>query len=536
MASTAHSRTLPIAPRQSQATTRFSSADFARWRDLITLAEGPHDEINVMAPFTGDFFSYIWAGQPTDMQLALDRARAAQPAWAATPIAERKAIMLRFHDLLLNNQARLLDLIQLETGKARQHAIEDALETPLTTRHYAFRAEKLLKSRNVHSPLPLLTRTRVNQLPVGVVGIIAPWNYPLTLAMSDATPALLAGNTVVLKPSELTPFTALYGLELLYEAGLPRDAMQIVTGYGPDLGPTLIAGSNYVSFTGSTATGKIIARQAADNLIGCSLELGGKNPMIVLDDADLGRAARNATLGCFSNAGQLCISMERLYVQSSVYDRFMALFLKAVQNMVLNTQYDYSADMGTLISAAQLAKVQQHVDDAVAKGATVLAGGRHRPEIGPFFFEPTVLTDITPEMLVAQTETFGPVVSIYRFDRVDDMIALANDTPYGLNASLWTRDIKRGHAIARRIETGTVNINDAYRPIWLTTDAPMGGMKQSGLGRRHGDGGLLKYTESQTVSVQRFMTVAPPKGISVNAFVKIMTTLARAIKLIPGWR
>lgn len=536
MATITQDRNTVLTQASGRAVPTFDEADFARWRELITLSDAPHEKIQVIAPFTGDFFSYVWAGQPTDVHLALQKARAVQPIWADTPIQERKAIMLRFHDLVLQHQERLLDLVQLETGKARQHAAEDVIEPPTTTRYYAYRAARFLKPRQAHSVLPIITRARVNHVPVGVVGIIAPWNYPFALAVSDATPALLAGNTVILKPSELTPFSALYALELLHEAGLPRDVMQIVTGYGPDLGPALMSGVDYVCFTGSTATGRIIAQQAAERLIGCSLELGGKNPMIVLADADLKRAARNAVLACFSNAGQLCISIERLYVQSGVYDAFVELFLQNVRRMKLNARFDFSADMGSLLSEAQLKKVQAHVADAVQKGATVLVGGKARPDLGPYFYEPTVLANVTPEMRVAQEETFGPVVSLYRFETVEEAIQLANDSSYGLNASIWTRNIKRGHQIARRIACGTVNINDGYRPMWITTDAPMGGMKQSGLGRRHGPEGLLKYTEAQTVAVQRFLTIEPPRGVSFTLFLKSMTWLVRIIRRVPFWR
>lgn len=536
MATTTDKQAPPTLTTQKLPVEFADMAKFDRWAKLVTLTDADRNEIPVVAPYTGDILGYIPAGQPTDMQLAIERARTAQTEWAAMSVRQRKAIFVRYHDLLIARKQEILDIIQLESGKARLHAVEEAFETPFTTRHYALRAEKLLKPKRVKSPFPMFTATRVNHVPVGVVGIIAPWNYPLTLAMSDAVPAMLAGNTVILKPSEVTPYTALYALELLYEAGLPRDVMQIVTGYGPEIGPTLIAGVDFVCFTGSTPVGRLIAEQAGKQLIGCSLELGGKNPMIVLNDADISRTVDGAVRACFSNTGQLCISIERLYVQDGIYDRFVEKFVEAVQAMRVRADYDMRTQMGSLVSQQQLEKVKQHVEDAIAKGATVLAGGNHRPDIGPYFYEPTVLADVSPDMLVVQEETFGPVVSIYRFNTVDEAVQLANDTPYGLNASIWTRDVAAGHKLAPRILSGTININEGYSATWISTDAPMGGMKQSGLGRRHGNNGLLQYTEPQTVSVQRILPIAPPRGVSPPLYVALLMAILRMMRHIPGLR
>jgi succinate-semialdehyde dehydrogenase/glutarate-semialdehyde dehydrogenase len=265
------------------------------------------------------------------------------------------------------------------------------------------------------------------------------------------------------------------------------------------------------------------------------MELGGKNAMLVLDDADLDRAVEGAVRACFSSSGQLCISIERMYVQDGIYDRFVPRFVQAVKDMKVGAAYDYSVAMGSLTSPAQVEAVRGHVADAVAHGATVLAGGRARPDLGPMFFEPTVLVDTPPAAQCYAAETFGPLVSLYRFTDVEDAIARANDTEYGLNASLWTRNINRGYEIAARLRAGTVNLNEAFAAAWGSVDAPMGGMGASGLGRRHGSEGLLKYTEAQTVARQRISNLAPPLGLSDAVFAQALTFGLAALKRL-GWK
>ena len=368
------------------------------------------------------------------------------------------------------------------------------------------------------------------------MGIIAPWNYPLTLSISDAIPALAAGNGVVLKPDGQTPFIALRGVELLEDAGLPRGLMQVVTGSGAELGSHIIEGSDFMMFTGSTATGRKVAAQAGEQLIGASMELGGKNAMIVMADANLARAAEGAERALFSNAGQLCISIERLFVHESVADDFTRRLVERVRAMKLGTELDYSAAMGSLASQAQLDTVEAHVDDAVSKGAEVLAGGRARPDIGPYFYEPTLLTRVSDGMTLFRDETFGPVVAISRFSSEEEVVARANDSDYGLNFSLWTRDLSRGREIGSRLRAGTVNVNEGYIAAWASVDAPMGGMKASGLGRRHGASGITKYTEQQTVAIQRGMPIAPPPGMPHPLWAKAMTASLRLLRRTPGIR
>jgi succinate-semialdehyde dehydrogenase/glutarate-semialdehyde dehydrogenase len=386
------------------------------------------------------------------------------------------------------------------------------LDVANTARYYANEAASVLESEDRAGAIPGLASARVHHEPVGVVGAISPWNYPLTLAISDLLPALLAGNGAVLKPDESTPFTALWIAELLSACGLPEDLLAVVPGEGPALGPALIESVDFVQFTGSTAVGREVAERAGRELVPASMELGGKNPLLVLADADVEAAAEGAVTACFSNAGQLCISAERLYVHTDVYDGFLDAFVGATRDLDLGAGYGYGADVGSLLDADQLAKTRDHLDDAVEKGADVLTGGRERPDLGPYFHEPTVLTGVEAGMTLHREETFGPVAAVYEVGGVGEAVRRANDSPYGLNASVWTGSEERGEAVAERIDCGTVNVNDAYAAAWGAVDAPMGGMNDSGLGRRHGPEGLLKFTESKTVATNRGPVLGGPPG------------------------
>jgi succinate-semialdehyde dehydrogenase/glutarate-semialdehyde dehydrogenase len=502
----------------------------------VTVLPGFHETVAVHAPATGRLLGTVPKGTAADVREAVRRARKAQEDWFHRTVAERAEPILRFHDLVIERQDEVLDLIQLESGKARKHAFEEVADTAIVARYYAHHADDLLAPQRRQGALPGITVAWEHHHPVGVVGIIAPWNYPLSLAVTDAIPALLAGNGVVLKPDRQTPFTALWAIDLLEEAGLPAGLFQVVAGEGAELGTPLIEECDFLAFTGSTATGRKVARQAGERLIGCSLELGGKNAMIVLADADLDAAVAGAIRGCFSSAGQLCIAIERLYVHESLYHPFVDRFVAAAKALRLGAGLDYDSDMGCLISAEQLAKVDAHVKDAVAKGAHLRAGGRPRPDLGPTFYEPTILTAVTPEMVLFHEETFGPVVAVYRFESVNDAVEQANASRYGLNASVWTADTDLGHRVAARLQAGTVNVNEAYAAAWASVDAPMGGFKDSGLGRRHGAQGILKYTEPQTIAIQRGIPLAAPAGVADEAFSRAMSVTLKALRHIPGLR
>jgi len=499
-------------------------------------AVGPREAMEVEKPFTGETLGRVARCEEEDVERAVLDARAAQAGWASTSLDRRAAILLRFHDLVLARQDEVLDLIQLETGKARRHASEEVLDVAIVSRYYANTASRHLRARRRRGALPLLTATWEYRHPLGVVAIIAPWNYPLTLAISDATPALIAGNGVVIKPDGHTPYSALWGMELLEEAGMPHGLIQVVTGSGAKLGPHLIDRVDYVMFTGSTHTGRTVARQAAERLIGCSMELGGKNAMIVLDDAHIGKAVEGADRALFSNAGQLCTAIERLYVHEAIAEEYVRRLVEHTGKMRLGAELAYGPDMGSLISAEHFEVVRGHVEDAVAKGACVLTGGRPRPDLGPHFYEPTLLQDVREDMSLFADETFGPVVAISTFATDDEIIERANQSVYGLNFSVWTEDAARGRELATRLHAGTVNVNEGYAATWASVDAPMGGFKQSGLGRRHGRHGIQKYTEEQTISIQRLLPLAPPPPMSDKLWVRLMTLALRVMRRLPGVR
>ncbi|MQA09829.1 MAG: aldehyde dehydrogenase family protein [Pseudonocardiaceae bacterium] len=482
------------------------------------------------AVYTGGSLADMPQSATDDVAHAVRVARGVQPGWAGTDIGERVQVLRRFHDLLLEHQDTVVDLIQAETGKARRHAFDECLEPALTTGYYLRKGAKALRSRRLEGMMPFLVGARQHRQPKGVVGIISPWNYPFALAISDVVPALLAGNAVVLKPDTQTSLSPLFGVELLRRAGVPEGVVQVVLGEGPVVGTSVVENVDYVCFTGSTRTGRDVAQRAGARLIGCSLELGGKNPMLVLDDADLDRAARAAVSACFTNAGQVCLCAERLYVHESVRAAFLDRFLARIGKLRLAASYEYDADIGSLTSARQLQAVSRFVDDAKSKGATVLTGGRARPDIGPYFYEPTVLTGVTKNMACFAEETFGPVVAVYSFTSDDDALAMANASEYGLNGCVFTRDVRRGRHVGSRLRVGSVNINDGFAAAYGSTDAPMGGMGSSGLGRRHGVEGIQKYTETQAIATQRAGLFPPPRWMPYRPFARAVTATLRGLR------
>ncbi|MFN8089997.1 MAG: succinic semialdehyde dehydrogenase [Mycobacterium sp.] len=512
-----------------------SEAVFDRLRGLAALADADNRPTRtIVEVFTGKPLTTIPVGTAEDVDVAFAAARTAQAEWAQRPVSERLAVVRRYRDLVIKNREFLMDLLQAEAGKARWAAQEEIVDLMANANYYARVGAKLLKPHNVQALLPALGKTTVGYQPKGVVGVISPWNYPMTLTASDSVPALLAGNAVVLKPDSQTPYCALACAELLYQAGLPRALYAVVPGPGSVVGTAITEQCDYLMFTGSSATGSQLAEHAGRRLIGFSAELGGKNAMIITRGANLDKVAKAATRACFSNAGQLCISIERIYVEKDIADEFTQKFGDAVRKMKLGTAYDFSVDMGSLISEGQLKTVSAHVDDATSKGAKVIAGGKARPDIGPLFYEPTVLADVTPEMECAANETFGPLVSIYPVIDVEEAIEKANDTEYGLNASVWAGSTAEGQKIAARLRSGTVNVDEGYAFAWGSLSAPMGGMGLSGVGRRHGPEGLLKYTESQTIATARVLNLDPPFGMPAVMWQKALLPIVRSVMMLPG--
>jgi acyl-CoA reductase-like NAD-dependent aldehyde dehydrogenase len=492
---------------------------------------GSGDPVTTYAPWTEKPIVTVPMATADDISSAFQRARLAQHEWAALSAIERAKPFAALHDLVIGND-ELIDIIQLETGKSRYSAYEETVDIAGLALYYARNAPGFLKPRRRKGAIPLATRTRELRVPKGVVAVISPFNYPLSLGVCDAVPALLAGNAVVHKPDTQTALTALFARELLVAAGLPAQLWQVVVGEPADIGPCLIDEADQVCFTGSSAAGRRIAAAAAERLIGCTLELGGKNPMVVLDDANLSKAANGAARACFSTAGQLCMSTERLYVAASVYDDFVAKLVDRTKKLALGSGFGFGYDIGSLTSARQLDTVCSHVEEAKRLGATVLTGGTARPDLGPYFYEPTILADVTSEMRLCADETFGPVVSVYPFRDDDEAVRLANDTEFGLNASVWTRDVRRGRRVAERIRAGTVNINEGYGSAYSSNDAPMGGMKASGQGRRHGEHGLLEYVELQTVASQHVIGFDPMPGLSPEQNAKLIKSTYRLMKLL----
>ena len=373
--------------------------------------------------------------------------------------------------------------------------------------------------------------------PVGVVGNITPWNFPFTLSVSDVVSALIAGNAVVVKPDEHTPYSAIYAALLLEEAGLPADLFQVVAGYGPVAGSALIDEVDFVMFTGSTEVGRVVSEHAGRRLVSAAMELGGKNAAIVLADADLDVTIPGISRAVYANGGQLCISMERIYVDAAIAEEFTARFVDHTRQLTMTSDFDFSSVLSSLINREHLDNVHSHVEDAVAKGATLLTGGKPRPDVGPLFYEPTVLSDVEESMILCNSETFGPVVSIYPFSEVEDAIAASNNSDLGLNFSVWTANTRRGVDIASRLHAGTVGVNDGYAAAWSSYDAPMGGMKASGISRRHGAIGMLKYTETQTVAVQRGIPAfAPPPGLDYETYQRVLGPALKVLKRVPFYK
>jgi acyl-CoA reductase-like NAD-dependent aldehyde dehydrogenase len=492
------------------------------------------DEIRVENPATGEFVASVPRIAPADVAALVARARAAQPAWEALGFDGRGEILRRAQKWVVENSDRIARTIVSETGKTYDDAlIAEIGYVASAFGFWAKHAPRFLGDEKVRASSPFLVGRRlvVRYRPLGVIGVIGPWNYPLTNSFGDCIPALAAGNSAVLKPSQSTPLTSLLMAEGLRESGLPEDVYLVAAGDGA-AGEALIDEVDMIMFTGSTATGKRVLERAARTLTPVSLELGGKDPMIVLADADVERAANSAVYASMQNGGQTCVSIERVYVEAPIYDDFVDRVARKVSALRQGVpDGPGSVDVGAMTFAPQLDVVSRHVEEARAAGARVLVGGRASHQQGGRFYAPTVLADVDHSMSCMTEETFGPTVAIMRVSDADEAVRLANDSPYGLAASVFGKDVARAEQVARRIEAGAACVNDAQLN-YFALELPMGGWKESGMGSRHGAPGIRKYCRQQSLLITR---LAPKREIHMFPYRARTTRLiAQALKLFYG--
>ncbi len=494
--------------------------------------DGAGDSIKVSNPATGLLVATLPACTPQQVAEMAARARRAQPAWHAQGFDARGKILRRAQKWLLDNVERVVETEMSESGKTREDVVLELSIPVAAFGFWAKHAPKYLADEKVRTSSPFLfgRKVVVRYEPMGVAGIIGPWNYPLANNIGDVIPALAAGNTVLLKPSSVTPLTSLLMEECLRECGIPDDVFQVVVGRGA-IGEELINHVDIIMFTGSTEVGKQVMERAAKTLTPVSLELGGKDPMIVLADADVERAANAAVFWSMQNAGQTCISVERVYVEEPIHDQFVDLVAERVRELRQGVPGDWgSVDVGSFINPPQADIVEAHVNDAVEKGAKVLAGGK-RIESEGSFFQPTVLAGADHSMDAMTEETFGPTLPIMKVRDEEEAVKMANDSPYGLQASVFTKDMNKADRVARRLEAGAVVVNDCVAN-YSALEAPMGGWKSSGIGVRHGPQGIRKYTHPQTIVFTRF---ALKKDIYMFPYGKLRSqVLVRFLRLVYG--
>jgi acyl-CoA reductase-like NAD-dependent aldehyde dehydrogenase len=460
-------------------------------------------EIISYDPATGAEIGRAKLMKAAEVRDAVNRARAAQTSWAALSYRDRARFILRAREIVLAQLEEIATLVSRETGKPAAEAISMEIVPTLDLMHHFARiTERLLKPQWIDiGQYGLMGRSsRIIYKPRGVIGVISPWNFPWATPLAEVVMALMSGNAVVVKPSELTPLTALKIAGIFRQADLPEDLLEIVTGDGSTGAALIDAPVNKIMFTGSVATGKRVAASAAEHLIPVVLELGGKDPMIVLEDAKLANAARAAVWGAFCNSGQACASIERCYVQESVAPQFIELVVKETRALKQGNAVAENIDIGAMSNERQLTIVEKHISEAVKQGARVLTGGKRAQEKHGWFHEPTVVVDVDHSMALMREETFGPVLPIMTFKTDDEAIKLANDSIYGLTACVFTGDIKRGRRIAEQLEAGTVMVNEVVY-THAVAQTPWGGVKHSGYGRTHGRLGLLELVTPQHIHV-----------------------------------
>ncbi len=498
--------------------------------EQVESSQSGRRRLRVRNPATLDAVGEFDVQTADDVAAAVERARKAQLAWAALRFEERGRYLERAIRVLIDRQDEFVDQLVSETGKPRVEALgTEILAACDALQFYAKRAKRVLADRTVPVHLLKTKKLRISYRPLGVVGIITPWNFPFMLSINPTAQALMAGNAVVLKPSEVTPFSGRIVEEVWAAAGLPDGVFNLVLGDGETGAALVESGVDKISFTGSVRTGRKVAEVCGRNLVPCTLELGGKDPMIVCSDADLERAARGAVYGAFTNSGQVCTSTERVYVVDEVADAFTEKVL--AETAKLRQGADGEFDVGAIIWPTQLDVIESHVADAVERGARVLAGGRRNPGLQGYFYEPTVLADVDHEMRVMREETFGPLLPIMRVPDEDEALRLANDTRYGLNANVWTRDKRRGTRIAKAIESGMVVVNDCMLTYGVA-ESPFGGVKDSGIGRVNGELGLRSYCNTQSIVIDRFGAKSEMLWYPYTA--KKLGTMKRMLRVLWG--
>jgi succinate-semialdehyde dehydrogenase/glutarate-semialdehyde dehydrogenase len=470
----------------------------------IETPPGARRRLALANPATLEPIGEIEVQNADDVRAAVERARKAQPAWCALSCDDRARVMRRALHVLLERQEEFLDVVLRETGKARSEALMmEIFASADALNYYTKNAARILKPRKqrLRGMMALMKQLRIVYRPLGVVGVISPWNGPFVLSLNPCVQALMAGNAVLLKPSEVTPISGKLVGDLFQDAGLPEGLLQVLLGDGETGAALTTAGVDKISFTGSVATGRKVALACAEQLIPCTLELGGKDAMIVCADVNLDNAAGGAVAGAFLNTGHYCCGTERVYVVDSVAAEFTSKVVERVSKLRQGAEGEF--DVGAVFWPHQLTVIEEHMADAVAKGAKVLCGGRRNPDLEGLFYEPTVLADVTHEMRIMTEETFGPILPIMRVRDEEQAIQLANDSQYGLGGNVWTRDKEKGVEIAQRIESGSVCVNDMTMTYGIQ-EAPFGGRKNSGVGQVNGEVGLRAYCHAVPIIIDRF--------------------------------
>ncbi len=475
------------------------------------VAEIRQQTIEIHSPATLQKVGAVPVNSPAEVRAAVARARVAFKVWSKLDLKQRGDVLLSARDYLLARKEELIELLCAENGKPRLEALVEVTYVCDVITFYAKQARRFLAPSHITPHLLKTKKVTVHYQPRGVIGMVTPWNFPLILTIGEAIPALIAGNAVVIKPSEWTPLIAVRGAEILHEAfkaaGVPTDILQVVNGYG-DAGGALVDEADMIAFTGSVRTGKLIAERAARRLCPVSLELGGKDPMIVLRDADLERAANAAVWGAFTNSGQVCISVERVYVEAPIADEFTRRVVEKTKQLRQGIDGNEAAtdkrvDVGAMTFPKQIETVEEHIADAKARGAQILTGGQRNAALPGRFFEPTVLSHVDHSMKIMTEETFGPVLPIMPVKDAEEALRWANDSRYGLNASVFTGDQAQGERLAAQVEAGITTVNDVIVGFGVS-DAPSGGLKESGIGKRHGAPGIRRFCNEQVIISDRF--------------------------------